>query len=123
MTTPDPIDHLAALLEKATPGEWEYDAGEVGVDRELDPTGIPATTMIVEDTLGDVEKCPVGENNGEFIAAAHNLMPRILDVMRAGRGVVDGVKNRGYFMDLPGDMVDDLNALANALDALQEGTP
>jgi hypothetical protein len=67
----------------------------------------------------------MGKDDAAYIAHAHNMMPRILDVLRAGQRVKEYGKEHGLGMTIMGGCVipiqmDLFEALVDALDALQE---
>jgi len=149
---PDAIAKLAALFEAATKGEWtayrmiHADTGEPLTPDEIaeyvrnsviKSEGESGTTNFLfitcEKDDGSADVCHVGNGpmspqNAAAIAHAHNLMPRILDVMRAGKNVrnarvaVDESKGNSLKLGISMDwMFRAADALGRALDALQEG--
>jgi len=73
MTPPDPIHELRALLAKATPGPWTLDPSKEWI---VQTAHLTRDVWIIPKTTADIE----------FIAAARNALPAILErVERAER--------------------------------------
>lgn len=101
---PDAIDKLTALFEAATKGEW------VAPGNYTVYIGSSSKGVLRVDYFDDAA----------YIAHAHNLMPRILDVMRALNKMLHPEPDDEPRIDMTVKLYD-FDALDNALDALQEG--
>jgi hypothetical protein len=109
---PDAIAKLAALFEAATKGEWRVHTYQI--HDETHETGGIATDDSDWLVLHDCETS-WQDADRDFVIHVHNMMPRILDVLRAGMDI------RRYqpISDFYGaEYLDALNRLINALDAL-----
>lgn len=98
MNTQTDLAELRRLWEAATPGEWAlaWEGGKTGVLASM--IGKLVAFIGNPDPSDGYE--PTRKANGEFIAAAHNALPALLDELEAAReevrrlnGIISGAKN------------------------------
>ena len=77
--TPEQIQHLRDLADKATPGPWEYVDDYIGV-RQV-PTEAHRTGRTEYEVEGIIPGEHVRESDAVFIAAARADIPALLDLV------------------------------------------
>lgn len=80
------IEHIKTLCDNATPGPWKYDCGNLQIEVDNDDLDrLPIVDICRSERIKWAEHRSLKDKNdydsdGEFIAYARELMPKLLKV-------------------------------------------
>ncbi len=102
-----PFSKLRDLLEKSTPGEWATDKS--GKDFDTWQAFIKCKGKYLYAPTTEL----VGYSDREFIAEAHNQLPRVLEALDLAVGRLEHILSEGYGNDFDKKALDKIRKLSN----------